>query len=87
MTVVAQWWEADHHFLIEQLDVPVLKGAQVRTHRLYCDGEPASGGQWHHSEESARWRAGFIAQCTWSARVRYLENRVVELERELRERA
>lgn len=74
--VVIAWEQDGHSFRIERLEEPVQRGATLRTHRLYCDGEPALGGQWHTSVESAQERASYICQSTLYSRIRWLENRL-----------
>lgn len=82
-TIVADWTEFGHRFQIEKLLEPKLVGAGLRTHRLWDNGHPATGGQWHYDEEGARDRASYLLLCEYSDRIRWLENRVGVLSRRL----
>lgn len=81
--IVADWTEFGHHFQIEKLLEPKLVGAGMRTHRLWDNGYPATGGQWHYDEEGARERANYNLCCDYGGRIRWLENRVNVLSRRL----
>jgi len=81
-TVIAQsivWSheEFGHKFHVERLTTPDAKG---RGFRLYDNGHPAAGGQWHHTLESAVARAEYVTKCEYGDRIRYLEERVQILE-------
>ena len=72
--------EFGHTFLVEHLDKPDAKG---RRFRLYDNGCPALGGQWHYTLDNAIARAKYILQGDYSRRIAYLEQRVQNLERQL----
>lgn len=78
--VLEERHEEGHHFQIELLPEPRLVGAGLRTHRLWDNGQPALGGQWHYDIESARFRADYIVLCDTSARIALLEARRGALE-------
>lgn len=80
--VVASWREFGHRFTIVALAKPDAKG---RRFRLYDNGEPAYGGQWHHTVRSARARADYVLQGSYEGRIAWLEMRVNYLERLLRD--
>ena len=81
--IVADWTEFGHHFQIEELEKPVLKGAGMRTHRLWDNGAPALGGQWAYGLEQARSWANYTTRCSYSSRISFLEMRVHVLESEI----
>jgi hypothetical protein len=85
MNVVKEWTEFGHHFQVELLAEPKQVGAGLRTHRLWDNGSPASGGQWHYDLDGAVARAEYVLQCEYGARIHWLEQRVNVLERELHE--
>lgn len=72
--------EFGHSFLIVQLPMPDSKG---RKFRLYDNGTPALGGQWHYTVENAIARARYVLKGDYASRISYLEQRVKNLEREL----
>jgi hypothetical protein len=75
--------EFGHNFVVEKLVPPVVKGAGARGFRLYDNGFPALGGQWHYTLADAIARARYIVQGSYSARIAFLEQRVQNLERQL----
>lgn len=85
MNVVKDWTEFGHYFQIELLAEPKMVGAGLRTHRLWDNDFPAVGGQWHYDLEGAVARAEYVLQCDYGSRIRWLETRVMVLERELHE--
>jgi len=78
--IVEEWTEFGHHFQIERLAEPQRKGAGDRWYRLYDNGYPATGGQWHYTKENARSRADYLLHCSYADRISYLERRVAYLE-------
>lgn len=74
--------EEGHIFDVEELPAPVRKGASVRRFRLFHNGQPAFGGQWHSTLESAKKRIEYILLGDHVSRIRWLQNRIVDLERE-----
>lgn len=72
--------EFGHQFKVHKLQLKDRKG---RGFRLYDNGEPALGGQWHYTLQNAKARARYILQGSYSRRISYLEQRVQNLEREL----
>lgn len=72
--------EFGHTFRVVKLTRPGPKG---RMFRLYDNGRPALGGQWHYNRMSAIARAKYVLQGSYSRRIAYLEQRVQVLEREL----
>lgn len=81
--VVEEWTEFGHTFTIEKIDPPVRKGAGDRHYRLWCNGEPAYGGQWHYTIESARRRASYVLAFTYQKRIATLELMVNNLEKQV----
>lgn len=79
--ICADWTEFGHRFQIEIIDPPIRVGAGNRTHRLWDNGEPAYGGQWHYSQAGAERRAAVILASDYSRRIAYLECQVSTLER------
>lgn len=83
MKLVNEVWslvEFGHTFVVERLDHPDTKG---RCFRLYDNGQPALGGQWHYTIDNAKARARYIVQGDYSRRIAFLEQRVQNLERML----
>lgn len=78
--IVHSWIEFGYHFQIEELLEPKLVGAGLRYYRLWHNGYPSSGGQWHYDFEGAMERAGYILQGSYVDRISYLEQRVQVLE-------
>lgn len=78
--ITADWHEFGHHFQIELLREPVMKGATPRSYRLWDNGAPALGGQWQHTEASARAWADYRTKCDYVTRIAWLEDRVHQLE-------
>ncbi|MFA5900270.1 MAG: hypothetical protein WC829_14290 [Hyphomicrobium sp.] len=77
--IVRFWEEFGHKFEVERLLEPRLQGAGLRYFRLWDNGYPASGGQWHYTMESALKRAEYVLQGGYANRIRWLEMRVNEL--------
>lgn len=77
--IVLAWRVAGIRYRIEKLVEPIRKGAGVRTHRLWRNNEPCSGGQWHYDVKGAIWRADYEMRCRYGDRIRRLEHRVAEL--------
>jgi hypothetical protein len=73
---VADWTEFGHHFQIERLPEPRMVGAGLRPFRLWDNGHPATGGQWHYDMEGARARARYVLEGSYSRRVAWLEQQV-----------
>ncbi len=80
-SIVKEWIEFGHYFQIESLSEPIIKGASERHYRLWDNGKPATGGQWHYSIDNAVARAKYVLLCDYSDRIAYLETRVQNLER------
>jgi len=78
--IVHSWIEFGYHFQIEKLLEPKLVGAGLRYYRLWDNGSPSTGGQWHYDFEGAMERAEYLLHCTYEGRIRYLEQRVQVLE-------
>lgn len=75
--------ELGHTAQVEELVVPILRGAGLRTHRLWLDGKPAAGRQWHYCFEDAVEDSEYLFKYGYIERIRWLENRVGRLESEL----
>lgn len=82
-TLVWERIEFGHVFRIEKLATPKQIGATLRHFRLFDNGEPASGGQWHETQESAEHRADYVLQVSYIKRIEWLEHQVNTLTREL----
>jgi hypothetical protein len=80
MTKVWDHVEFGHHFEVFEVDEPGPKGRRLR---LYDNGSPAYGGQWHYTLENAKERAEYLTMCSYVDRIEYLEQRVQALESEL----
>ncbi len=83
MTALRKIWkhmEFGHCFEVFELEVPDSKG---RKFRLWDNGKPAFGGQWHHTLENAKKRAEYLLQGSYSQRIGYLQQRVQVLEAKL----
>lgn len=80
MTEVWRHEEFGHKFRLMELPLLDRKG---RKYRLYDNGSPALGGQWHYTIENAIARAEYVVRCDYVSRIEYLEQRVQNLEREL----
>lgn len=65
---------------VEELVRPVLRGASVRTHRLWQDGSLAGYGAWRHSLEDAVKQADYLIEVDRVAKLSMLEQRVQKLE-------
>jgi hypothetical protein len=77
---IESWQEYGHKFRITD-----ESDRQGRKFRLYDNGSPAYGGQWHHTIRSAKARADYILLGSYSGRISWLEMRVNCLERKLYE--
>ena len=80
LTEVWSHTEFGHVFRVVELNRPGPKG---RMFRLYDNGYPALGGQWHYTLDTAIARAKYVVQGDYSRRIAFLEQRVQVLEREL----
>lgn len=78
--IVKQWTEFGHVFAIEKLPEPVQRGATLRHYRLWDNGHPATGWQWHATQEDAESAAAYLLRGSYVSRIEYLEQRVHELE-------
>lgn len=65
---------------VEQLDRPVLRGASLRTHRLWENGRLAGGGAWRHSLEDAIAQADYLVIWAYGSKLSLLNTRVSRLE-------
>ena len=74
--------EFGHVFSVVKLDKPGPKG---RMFRLFDNGQPALGGQWHYTVANAIARAEYVLQGSYSRRIAYLEQRVQVLEAQIGE--
>lgn len=83
--VVAEWVEFGHHFQIEKLLEPLRRGASDRYYRLWDNGHPHSGGQWHYDIAGAKSRARYALICDYAGRIAFLELEVNSLRRQLHE--
>ncbi len=72
--------EFGHVFSVVKLDEPGPKG---RMFRLFDNGQPALGGQWHYTVANAIARAEYVLQGSYSRRIAYLEQRVQVLEAQI----
>lgn len=82
-TIVEEIIEFGHHFQIEKLLKPRRVGAGDRLFRLWDNGHPSTGGQWHYDLEGARREARYRMESSYIGRVEYLEMAVHTLERQL----
>lgn len=73
----------DDLFEVEHLTTPVLRGAGMRTHRLWRNGSPAVGHQWCYSLDDAKWWAEWIMERDLKIQVSKLKTRVLDLESKL----
>ena len=78
---IAEWCEFGHHFTLWRYFKSPDKNN--RPYRLYDNGYPARGGQWHYSTASAFARANYVVQEGYCKRIAWLEQRVCCLEVEL----
>lgn len=78
--IVHSWVEFGHKFQIEKLIEPRRVGAGDRYYRLWQNGYPSTGGQWHYDFEGAIARAEYVMLCEYEDRISYLEQRVQRLE-------
>ena len=81
--IVKDWTEFGHHFQIEKLLKPWQKGASERNYRLWENGNPSLGGQYHYTIENAEARAEYVLRCDYAGRISWLERRVQTLESEI----
>jgi hypothetical protein len=81
--IVEEMIEFGHRFQIEKLNVPRRVGAGDRLYRLWENGHPATGGQWHYDIEGARRRAKYCIQGSYVSRISYLEDALRGLEKQL----
>ncbi len=79
-TMVWEHVEFGHRFQVFALAKPDAKG---RGFRLYDNGHPALGGQWHYTLENAQERAEYVTKGSYSQRIGYLEQRVQVLEAQI----
>jgi hypothetical protein len=79
---VMEWEHVEfgHRFQVFAL---ALQDAKGRGYRLYDNGHPALGGQWHYTLENAKARAAYMVQGSYSRRIAYLEQRVQVLEAQI----
>lgn len=73
-SIIESWEDGGHRFQIEQLECPRVIGSHERNYRLWMNGEPATGAQWHATIDRAKARAEYIAQGTLLGRLQHLEN-------------
>lgn len=72
--------EFGHVFEVRALSQSDRKG---RGFRLYDNGSPALGGQWHYTLQNAIERARYILQDSYFNRIAHLEQRVQVLEAQI----
>jgi hypothetical protein len=72
-------------FQLEELIEPRIVGAGARPYRLWCEGRPAVGGQWHYTIEGAKAEATRRSDYDLYAQITRLRLRVINLERQLYE--
>lgn len=77
--------ENGHHWQLEQLAVPRRIGNSERPYRLWCNGQPAFGGQWQYSIEGAKWEARRRTDFDLHSQVARSLVRIAILERQLYE--
>lgn len=65
---------------VEELEQPVLRGASMRTHRVWQNGRLASGGAWRHRLEDAIDQANYLVTTTYAGQLSMLNQRVSKLE-------
>ncbi len=82
-SIVEEFREFGHHFQIEKLDEPRRVGAGDRHFRLWDNGQPCFGGQWHYDLDGARRQVRYVVQGSYAGRITFLENAVRSLERQL----
>ena len=75
--IAFQRHEYGHLFEIEVQAIPDKKGRYIR---LYDNGTPAFGGQYHYNIENAMERAEYILVRDYMSKIHYLEQRVQTLE-------
>lgn len=68
------------HIEVEELAVPALRGASLRTHRVWQNGSLAGGGAWRHSLEDAIAQADYLVIQHYAAKVSVQDQRVNKLE-------
>ena len=81
------WEDSDNgdHWQLEQLAVPRRVGAGERPYRLWCNGQPAFGGQWQYSIEGAKWEASRRTDSNLHRQLSTALVRIAVLERQLYE--
>lgn len=80
MNIIWEKVEFGHSFKVVELDSADSKG---RKFRLYENGHPSIGGQWHYTLDNAQERAEYLLRCSYVRRIEYLEQRVQNLEAQL----
>lgn len=73
----------DDVYQVEKLVTPVLRGAGLRTHRLWRNSGPAVGHQWCYSLEDAQWWAEWLIERDLKMQISLLKTRVLDLESRL----
>lgn len=73
----------DDLYQVEHLTTPVLRGAGLRTHRLWYNGSPAVGHQWCYSLDDAKWWAEWLVERDLKIQISRLKTRVLDLESRL----
>lgn len=68
-------------YQVEKLHPPVLRGAGARHYRLYSNGQPCVGRQYHYELDTALADIEFMVQRSNHDRVESLQARIVRLER------
>jgi hypothetical protein len=69
--LIKEWEEGGYLWQIMQIPERRV-GASMRGFRLFCNGEPAQGGQWHASIKDAEERAHYCAEGSMHAQITYL---------------
>ncbi len=83
--IVDEWSTPNYYFQLERLPEPRRVGAGDRYFRLWLNGEPCSGGQWHYTEEGARRHAAYVCESTSYGKITRLRGENALLEARLRE--
>jgi hypothetical protein len=65
---------------VEELAIPVRRGASMRTHRVWKNGQLASGGAWRHCEDDAIAYAEQLLRYEYSAKLSLANQRICKLE-------
>lgn len=83
-TIIHEFSENGHHFQVELLTEPNITGrGNKRPYRLWHNGTPALGGQWHYTIDGALRRAQYVMQGHYAEKIACLERQVVECERRI----